>query len=108
LTAKPRAPVGDEVEGEGISLAEPIAPGPINSNTPTQADPSVVDRVASSAPSVGGQKRKRLSPISKRKLTKSLTNQVMIQAELAPYHGPQRSLDLVAIEIIFGHLFEVF
>jgi hypothetical protein len=33
---------------------------------------------------------------------------VMIQIELPPYRGPQRPLDLVAIEIVFGHLFEVF
>jgi hypothetical protein len=28
--------------------------------------------------------------------------------ELPPYHGPKSPLDLVAIEIIFGHLFEAF
>jgi hypothetical protein len=28
----------------------------------------------------------------------------MTQIELSPYHGPRSSLDLVAVEIIFGHL----
>jgi hypothetical protein len=32
----------------------------------------------------------------------------MTQIELPPYRGPHSPLDLVAIEIIFGRLFEVF
>jgi hypothetical protein len=32
----------------------------------------------------------------------------MIQIEHAPHHGPQNPLDSVAVEIIFGHLFEAF
>jgi hypothetical protein len=32
----------------------------------------------------------------------------MIQIELPPYCRPQSPLDLVAIEIIFGHIFEAF
>jgi hypothetical protein len=32
----------------------------------------------------------------------------MTQIELPPYHGPRSPLDLVAIEIIFGRLFEAF
>jgi hypothetical protein len=32
----------------------------------------------------------------------------MTQMELPPYHGPKSPLDLVAIEIIFGRLFEAF
>jgi hypothetical protein len=32
----------------------------------------------------------------------------MIQIELPPYGGPHSLLDLVAIEIIFGCLFEAF
>jgi hypothetical protein len=88
LAAKPRAPASDEVDGEGISSAEPIAPDPISSNMPAQADPSIADRVISSAPSARGQKRKCPPPIPKRKPTKSLTDQVMIQIELPPYRGP--------------------
>jgi hypothetical protein len=49
LAAKPRVPAGDEADGEGISSAEPIAPGPISFNTLAQPNPSVADRVASSA-----------------------------------------------------------
>jgi hypothetical protein len=32
----------------------------------------------------------------------------MTQIELPPYHEPRSHLDLVAIEIIFGHLFKAF
>jgi hypothetical protein len=56
LAAEPRAPAGDEAKGEGISSAEPIAPGPISCNTLAQANHSIVDWVVSSAPSASGQK----------------------------------------------------
>jgi hypothetical protein len=101
-------PASDEAEGEGISSAESIALDPISSNTPTQAHPSIADQIISSAPSAGGQKQKHPLPIPMRKPTKSSADQVMVQIELPPYRGPQRPLDLVTIEIIFGHLFEVF
>jgi hypothetical protein len=32
----------------------------------------------------------------------------MTQVELSPYHGPHSPLDLVAVEIIFWHIFEAF
>jgi hypothetical protein len=41
LAVELRAPASVEAESEGISLAEPIAPGLIRSNTPVQADPSL-------------------------------------------------------------------
>jgi hypothetical protein len=40
--------------------------------------------------------------------TKTSAYQVMTQIELPPYRVPQSPLDLVAIEIIFGLLFEAF
>jgi hypothetical protein len=101
-------PASDEAEGEGISSAEPIALDPISSNMSTQAHPSVADRVISSAPSAGGQKWKHPLPVPMRKPIKSSADQVMVQIELPRYRGPRHPLDLVAIEIIFGHLFEVF
>jgi hypothetical protein len=38
----------------------------------------------------------------------SSTDQVMTQIELPPYRGPRSPMDLIAIEIIFGCLFESF
>jgi hypothetical protein len=32
----------------------------------------------------------------------------MIQTDLPPYRGPQRPLDLVAIEVVFWRPFDVF
>jgi hypothetical protein len=108
LAAEPRVAAGDEADGEGISLAEPIIPSLISSNMPAQDDPSVADRVISSAPSASEQKWKCLPPIPKHKSTKSSADQVSIQIELPPYCRPRRPLDLVAIEIVFGRLSEVF
>jgi hypothetical protein len=54
LAAELRAPASNEAEGEGISSAEPIAPGLIISNMLAQADPSIADRVVSNAPFAGG------------------------------------------------------
>jgi hypothetical protein len=97
VTTEPRALVCDEADSEGVSSAQPIAPGPISSHTLVQADPSIADRVISSAPSVGGQKRKHPPPVPKRKSTKYSVDQVIIQIELPPYRGPWRPLDLVTI-----------
>jgi hypothetical protein len=108
LAVESRAPADDEADVEGISSVEPIVPGLISSYTPVHADPSVVDRVISSAPSTGRQKRKHPPPIPKCKTTKSSVDHVMIQIEHSPYREPWHPLDLVAIEIVFWHLFEVF
>jgi hypothetical protein len=107
-TANLKAPDGDDAEGEGASSVETIAPGPIRSSASVQTDPSTADRAAPSAPSTGGHKQKRPPTVSKNKQTKTLANQVMTQIEPPPYRRPQSSLDLVAIEIIFGCLFEAF
>jgi hypothetical protein len=46
--------------------------------------------------------------LSVNKQTNTSADQVMTQIELPPYHRPRSPLDLVAIEIIFGRLFEAF
>jgi hypothetical protein len=107
-TAKLHAPDGDDAEGEGVSLVEPIAPAPIGSNASVQTDHSATNRATFGAPSAGGHKWKRPPTVPKRKQVKTLADQVMTQIDLPPYHGPQSPLDLVAIEIIFGRLFEAF
>jgi hypothetical protein len=108
LDVEPRALAGDEADGEGISSAEPIAPSPIRSGTPVQADHSIVDQVISITPSVGRQKQKHPPPIPKRRPSKSSADQVMTQIELPSYRRPLCPWDFVTIEIIFGRLFEVF
>jgi hypothetical protein len=73
LTANLQAPDGDDAEGEGVSLVEPITPGLIGPNAPVQTDPFTADRAALGAPSAGGHKRKRPPTIPKHKQIKTLT-----------------------------------
>jgi hypothetical protein len=68
--------------------------------------PSTADQTTTTAPSSGGQKKKRVALGTKCKPDKALADQVI--TELPPYHGPRSPLDLVAIEHIFGRLFEAF
>jgi hypothetical protein len=67
-----------------------------------------MDQIKATAPSAGGQKRKRPLPALKRKQSKPLADQVMTQIKLSSYRGPQSPLDLVVVEIIFGCLSEAF
>jgi hypothetical protein len=98
--------VGDDAGDGGASSAEPIAPNPISSNVSEQVDPSIIDQVTSTDPPASERRCKRPSPVSKQNQSSSLVDQVMTHIELPPYHGPQSPLDLVAIEIMFGRLFE--
>jgi hypothetical protein len=101
-------PSGDDIEDGGAPLVEQIAPNPISSSVLEQVHSLAADQVDPTVPSASGQKRK-CTPLSlKRIQPKPPANQVMIQIEHAPYREPQSPLNLVAIEIIFGHLFEAF
>jgi hypothetical protein len=98
--------VGNDVGDGGASLAEPIVPIPISSNVSEQADPSIADRVALTDPPASVHRCKRPSLVPKRKQSSSSADQVMTYIELPPHCGPQSPQDLVAIDIIFGRLFE--
>jgi hypothetical protein len=52
---------GDDVEGPGISLIEPITSNPIRFNMAAPVCPPTADQHVSAAPLSGGQKRKRIS-----------------------------------------------
>jgi hypothetical protein len=62
---------GNDVEGPGIPLIEPITSNPIGSNMVAPVWPPAADRPVSAAPSSGGQKQKRIRFASKRKITTS-------------------------------------
>jgi hypothetical protein len=47
-------------------------------------------------------------PATKRNKLIRQADQVMNQVELPPYREPHSPLDLVAIEIMLGHIFEAF
>jgi hypothetical protein len=103
-----KEPTGDDADDGGATSAEHIAPDPIDSNMVGQAHPSVADWVDVTAPLAGGQKRKCPPLALKHKQSKTPVDQVMTQIELPPYRRPRSSLDLVAVDIIFGCLFKGF
>jgi hypothetical protein len=96
---------GDDVEGHGIPLIEPITSNPIGSNMAALICPPAADQPVSAAPLSGGQKRKRIRLASKRKTTAS-SDQVI--TELHSYHGSRNQLNLVSINLAFVRLFEAF
>jgi hypothetical protein len=99
---------GDDTGDVGSSSTKLITPSPIRSDASGQIDPFVTDWAASTAPPIGGRRHKRPPPAPKRKQALSSIDQVMTQIDLPSYHGPHSLLDLVAIEIIFGRIFEAF
>jgi hypothetical protein len=99
---------GDDGRDGRASSAEPIAPNLIRSNAVGQTDPSIADRAISTSPPVGGRRRKHAPLVPKQKQTLSSVDQVMTQIELPPYCGPHSPIHLIAVEIIFGCLFETF
>jgi hypothetical protein len=98
---------GDDAGDEGVSSAEPNTPNSISSGMLKQFDPSTASQVSTNVPPSGSRGRKH--PTTTR-LNKPIlqVDQVMTQVALPLYHGPRSPLDLVAIKIIFGHIFEVF
>jgi hypothetical protein len=73
-----REPAGDDVEGEEAPSVETLAPNPIRSNLAVESHPSAADRTTSTAPSSGGQKKKRVVLGTKRKQDKTAIDQVII------------------------------
>jgi hypothetical protein len=100
-----KQPTGDDVEGHVIPLTEPVTFNPIGSNMAALVRPPVTDQSVSAAPLSGGQKWKRIMLASKRKTTTS-SDQVI--TELPSYHGSRNRLNLVAVNLAFGCLFEAF
>jgi hypothetical protein len=96
---------GDDVEGHGIPLIEPITSNPIGSNMAALVRPPAADQPVSAAPLSGSQKRKCIMLASKRKTTTS-SDQVI--TELPSYHGSRNRLNLVSVNLLFGRLFEAF
>jgi hypothetical protein len=93
----------DDAEDGGASSAKLIAPNLISSDVLEQFDPCAATQVA--APFLPTGKHGRKCPLPAPKRNRPL-DQVMTQIEISLYHGPCSPLDLVAIEIIFGCIFE--
>jgi hypothetical protein len=101
----PKQTAGDDIEGHGIPLIEPITSNPIGSNMAAPVCPPATDQPVFAAPLSGGQKQKCIRLASKRKTTTS-SDQVI--TELPSYHGSRSWLNLVSVNLAFGRLFEAF
>jgi hypothetical protein len=97
-------PTGNDDGGQGVPSAESIDPCLIGSGTAMEVHPSVVDQPTIAAPlGSGPSKKKRLVLASKRK---QLAPSDQVTTELFPHHIPRCSPGLVAVKLVFGHLFE--
>jgi hypothetical protein len=91
-----------------VSSAESIAPNPISSSVSNQSNHSITCGVSTNVPPCGGRGCNRPPPATRWNKPILLVDQVMTQIALPPYHGTHSPLDLVAIEIFFGCIFEAF
>jgi hypothetical protein len=97
-------PTGNDDGGQRASSAESIVPDLIGSGTVAQVRPSAADQLTTTAPlGSGPPKKKRLMLASKRK---QRVPSDQVTTELFPHHAPRCSLGLVAVKLVFGHLFE--
>jgi hypothetical protein len=97
----------NDAEGKGTPSVETLILGPIKTDVPGEPKPSVVDRT-SVKPPAGGRGRKCICAAIKWPNPVPQADQVITQIELPPYYGPRSPLDLVAVEIICGRIFEAF
>jgi hypothetical protein len=107
VSADQKMSASDDAGDEGVSSVEPTTPGPIRSGVPEKSKPSTTNQVLVVPPS-DRRGRKSLHAAARRSKSVHPVDQVMTQVELPRYHGHHHPLDSVAIEIIFGHIFEAF
>jgi hypothetical protein len=91
----------------GVASAEGNAPVLIVADAPEMPKSLAVNQVLVVPPS-GRHGQKHPPPAIRRSNPVPQTDQVMTQVELPPYRRPCSPLDLIAIENIFGRIFEAF
>jgi hypothetical protein len=99
-------PADDDAGGQGVPSNESIAPNPIGSGMTEQIHFSATDQTTTVAPTGNSQQNKKHIVLASKRKQPAPSDQVII--ELPLYRGPQSPLDLVAVEFIFGCLFEAF
>jgi hypothetical protein len=97
----------NDVEDVGTASAETFVLGPIGDNEHGKPKPSIADRVPIVSPS-GRSGRNLLRIAVKQSDPVPQAGQVMTQVELPPNREPHSPLNLVAVEIDFGLVFEEF
>jgi hypothetical protein len=105
--ANQKMSAGDDTGDEGATSIKPTAPGPIRSGMLVKSKHSAIDQVLIVPPS-SRCGRKCLHSGTRRSNPVPPVDQVMIQVELPPYGGPHSPLESVALEVIFGRIFEAF
>jgi hypothetical protein len=98
---------GNDAEGKRVPSIKPIAPNPTGPSMAGNTRSLVVGQIVT-APSGSKQKKTHVPLATKHKQPIPSAGQMMTHIELPPYRGPRSHLDLVAIEIVFGRLFEAF
>jgi hypothetical protein len=71
-----------------------------------QIHPSAADQTTTTVSSGSGQQKKKLVVLVSKCYQHASSDQVI--TELPPYRGPRSPLDLIAVEFVFGRLFEAF
>jgi hypothetical protein len=99
---------GDDAGDERATSAEPTAPGLIGFRVIEQWKPSATDQILVVVAPIGGRGQRHSPSTAKRPNPVPQAAQVMTQVKLPPCRGPRSPLDLVAIKIIFGRIFEAF
>jgi hypothetical protein len=105
--AMPKGSTDDDIGVVGVASAETLVPGLIGTDVRNLPRPSVTDWVPIVLPA-RGHCRKHLLIAAKQPKLVPHADQVTTQVELTPFHGLRSPLDFVAIEIVFGHIFQAF
>jgi hypothetical protein len=97
-------PTGNDDGGQGAPSTELIVSNLIGSSTTVQVHPSVVDQLTTATPLGSGPPKKKYIVLASKCKQPAPSDQAT--TELFPHHAPHCSLGLVAVKLIFGHLFE--
>jgi hypothetical protein len=100
--------VGNNARDDEATSAKPTTHGPISSIVSEQSKPFIADWVLAIVPPSRRRGRKHPPPATKWFNPIPPIDKVMTQVELPPYCGPRSPLDLIAIEFVFGCIFEPF
>jgi hypothetical protein len=95
---------GNDDGGKGAPSALSIIPNLIGSSTVAQVHPSAADHLTTAAHLGSGPPKKKHHVLAFKRKQPTPSDQVT--TELFPHHAPCYSLGLVAVKLIFGHLFE--